>query len=268
MNGGVIGLFVFAFSIFVILMVLAQLFTTFNSVGSRRDITKSLKALSVKFSGHCELNNKNHAFPLVKFSQQDVDFQVEARSATRPQAHYVVRVSAPWKQEGFRLKIVRETYKTATNDMLKALDAKVGNAKFDKMFYLRTNNAEKMRELLTAPELLLVEKLFKIGCAQIYINNNVIYAERSIQSGFVSPAFVQSFIQLALGLMNPIGNDLQFITSSTSKTIPICQVCGDGMQTDLVSCLSCKTLHHRDCWKFVGVCSTYACGATQCQGVR
>jgi len=38
-----------------------------------------------------------------------------------------------------------------------------------------------------------------------------------------------------------------------------CQVCGELLTCDVVSCDQCATLHHQDCWTYAGGCSTYAC---------
>lgn len=39
-----------------------------------------------------------------------------------------------------------------------------------------------------------------------------------------------------------------------------CQVCGQGLLSDVVSCLTCATPHHADCFDYTGRCSTYGCG--------
>jgi RING finger family protein len=42
---------------------------------------------------------------------------------------------------------------------------------------------------------------------------------------------------------------------------PVCQVCGAKIPADnRVYCRRCKTPHHKDCWEFNGLCSTFACG--------
>ena len=38
-----------------------------------------------------------------------------------------------------------------------------------------------------------------------------------------------------------------------------CLVCGDSLESDLVSCTACATLHHQDCWDYARGCSTYGC---------
>jgi hypothetical protein len=42
-----------------------------------------------------------------------------------------------------------------------------------------------------------------------------------------------------------------------------CQVCGEGIAGDAVFCRSCQTPHHKDCWEYNGVCSTYGCRETR-----
>jgi len=42
-----------------------------------------------------------------------------------------------------------------------------------------------------------------------------------------------------------------------------CQVCGDPFgHGQVVHCIKCLTAHHADCWRYMGRCSTYACGST------
>ena len=40
----------------------------------------------------------------------------------------------------------------------------------------------------------------------------------------------------------------------------LCEVCGDPIEDLFVCCERCQTPCHRDCWAFVGGCSTFGCG--------
>jgi hypothetical protein len=41
----------------------------------------------------------------------------------------------------------------------------------------------------------------------------------------------------------------------------VCKVCGDSLDGgEVVYCRVCDTPHHRDCWRYFGGCSVYACG--------
>jgi hypothetical protein len=49
---------------------------------------------------------------------------------------------------------------------------------------------------------------------------------------------------------------------------PICEVCGEPIATTHVACVVCRTPYHRDCWTFVGGCSTYGCPSKQCESAE
>lgn len=252
--------------VFIMLLLAAGAITKIGGIDSDYEIRQSLKQLAKRFDG--QLLQKTKKFPEVLIISDGTPFTVSVRDTKKSGAKYICRVRAPWEDVGFRLKIVRETYATATQDMLKALDAKTGDAKFDKQFYLRTNNEAKMRQFLNDTGRANIQRLFRIGCGQVYINNDELFAERGIQSSFVSASFVKQFVELTASLAQTPSGQIQILSTSHQSTDPpTCQVCGDDMVEQLVACLSCKTLHHRDCWNFVGFCSTYACGEKICQGL-
>lgn len=39
-----------------------------------------------------------------------------------------------------------------------------------------------------------------------------------------------------------------------------CQVCGERLTHDVVSCVECETPHHADCFRYAEKCSTFGCG--------
>ena len=39
----------------------------------------------------------------------------------------------------------------------------------------------------------------------------------------------------------------------------ICQICGYPMNDEAVVCQTCETPHHKECWEYIGGCSTYGC---------
>jgi hypothetical protein len=38
-----------------------------------------------------------------------------------------------------------------------------------------------------------------------------------------------------------------------------CPVCGSAMEEGVIRCEACRTPHHRECWQYMGRCTTYAC---------
>lgn len=53
-------------------------------------------------------------------------------------------------------------------------------------------------------------------------------------------------------------------TAEDAEGPPECQVCGVPIEGEHVFCTACKTPFHRDCWSFVGGCSTFGCTNKQC----
>lgn len=42
-----------------------------------------------------------------------------------------------------------------------------------------------------------------------------------------------------------------------------CLICRHALAGDIVTCARCRTPHHRECFRFVGTCSIYACGSRE-----
>lgn len=52
---------------------------------------------------------------------------------------------------------------------------------------------------------------------------------------------------------------VEFAAAPADLAGALCGVCGDVLADPMVTCGSCETAHHPECWAFVGRCSTYAC---------
>jgi hypothetical protein len=54
-------------------------------------------------------------------------------------------------------------------------------------------------------------------------------------------------------------------SESENNNEQLCQVCGMELSAGpLVYCSKCKTPHHKDCWDYLGQCSTFACKSHIC----
>ena len=139
-------------------------------------------------------------------------------------------------------------------------DILVGSREFDDAFVIQSNNEETLKKILSPKAM---KQILSIGDdITVSISDGVLVMEmiRSIDQKF-----------LALKLIRTYGNiyremyDLNFATSGLelkfveSKTIT-CMVCGETIATNKVNCIQCDTAHHKDCWEYLGMCSTFACG--------
>ena len=79
--------------------------------------------------------------------------------------------------------------------------------------------------------------------------------------------FVSLCLQLAQHARVSAGREDGVKVVAESATEPgLCQICGADLEGELVSCASCATRHHRDCWDYTGICSTYGCGGRRVAG--
>jgi hypothetical protein len=60
------------------------------------------------------------------------------------------------------------------------------------------------------------------------------------------------------------GERIEFVTEAKGEIADIaataCQVCGEALESDVVTCESCRTPHHEECWEWNKGCTTYGCG--------
>jgi Prokaryotic RING finger family 1 len=83
------------------------------------------------------------------------------------------------------------------------------------------------------------------------------------------PLDIEQFVELGLTLFDQAAltrtAGIEFIDEGAVQVLDQaqCRVCGDGMDNDIVYCRRCKTPHHRECWEYNGVCSTYGCREVQ-----
>ena len=50
-----------------------------------------------------------------------------------------------------------------------------------------------------------------------------------------------------------------------------CEICGVPISSkevgEIVICLKCHTMHHRDCWNYYGGCPIYGCDSNECKTI-
>ena len=88
------------------------------------------------------------------------------------------------------------------------------------------------------------------------------------------PTDLIEFTDIAVGLYDQLlitsSEGIEFVAPGDAVVIDgaRCVVCGGTLETDIVSCVKCKTPYHRDCWEYAGACSTFGCGETRAVAPR
>jgi Prokaryotic RING finger family 1 len=151
---------------------------------------------------------------------------------------------------------------------------RVGDADFDRAFYVQANDPEMARDFLTAPVRWAVGNLQRLGppggmLVSINPERMLVQVDRNLG---LSPDALAAGVREALTIHDGLKNG---VASRMSEGVAIvaagpasaedagpsmCKVCGDPIgDAPKVQCATCRTPHHRDCWEFVGGCSIFGC---------
>ncbi len=96
----------------------------------------------------------------------------------------------------------------------------------------------------------------------VHAAQGLVEAARSLvaeleRSGQLSSESARVISASLAGGMQAVGK----VRVDSSGDSVICQVCGEAPgKASVVLCAQCETPHHAECWRFIGKCSTFACG--------
>lgn len=71
-------------------------------------------------------------------------------------------------------------------------------------------------------------------------------------------ALARSAGEIARALLDRPPAGMEILETGAGRGV--CGVCGDALTWGVVRCRSCRAPHHAECWRWIGACSTYACG--------
>jgi hypothetical protein len=147
-----------------------------------------------------------------------------------------------------------------------------GDTEFDRLYAARGAPRAKVELLLSAAVRIGVNQLrFLYDSNDLVVQiagGELIVTKRSLSR---QPKSVIRFVELCLELYEQAillhSAGLTFVDSPASLQASeapaegaACSVCGETFEGAFVTCKSCRTPFHKDCWKYFGGCSTYGCG--------
>jgi hypothetical protein len=155
-----------------------------------------------------------------------------------------------------------------------------GHPEFDRAYIVQANDPDIAREFLR-PESVrsAIEELRKMAAPTgmlISINPErlLVQVDRNLgQHGLLLEHAVRGALMIHDSLQDSVaarmteGIDVVAVGPAAPEEAgpPVCEVCGDPITGHHVMCSACRTPFHRDCWSFVGACSTFGCPSKQCQ---
>ena len=141
-------------------------------------------------------------------------------------------------------------------------DLQIGDREFDALYTVWGQCSQEFaRSILTPDVVFIIRELGKSGSVVFTLTPSKV--EIRTASSFVSNHAKLLDYAIRIGELltqTDAPADITFEKGEVQATA--CQICGSEFKGSLVKCVKCATLHHADCWKFFGQCSTYACGST------
>jgi hypothetical protein len=146
----------------------------------------------------------------------------------------------------------------------------IGDDRFDHAYKMRTNDPLEVKNLLTHGVRFQIEELRRLfGNDDVYvaIQSGCLLIRKRVRIRVFEELehITQQAIALYDQAMLTRSIGIEFLDHGSAQIIndATCQVCGDGIEEEMVVCCRCKTPHHQDCWQYYGACSTYGCQETR-----
>jgi hypothetical protein len=156
---------------------------------------------------------------------------------------------------------------------------RTGHPEFDRGYVVQANDPEIARELLTPFNVRsAIESLRKMAPPTgmlisinpermlVQVDRNLGQQPMLLDYAVRDALVVHDWLQHSVKARLADGIDVVSVGPAAPEDAgpPVCEVCGDPITGAHVRCTTCKTPFHRDCWSFVGACSTFGCTSKQC----
>lgn len=237
--------------------------TSRSTPGSRRSNYRRLAEL---YRGRTVGGGWFHA-PQVDFDYGDARVSLQVGRLARFGPRYTQLV-IDWPDSELDCE-VRPSRLARLRRLFRRSDIRTGVAWFDREFIVRGNNPQRIRELLTGGMQHGLQRLRELRRDRplhvVFANGQLCIRKRGKLRDY---NLLSWFVALGLELYDQAllveRTELKFVAPQPGEErVPVCKVCGEETLEQTVYCRRCRTPHHRDCWRYFGACSVYACGETR-----
>jgi hypothetical protein len=168
-----------------------------------------------------------------------------------------------------RLRITPEGFTSWLRSLVGGADTQVGDPAFDATYWIESSDSRWTKEVLTAAVrrgmLKLREESGWLGTTVVTVDLGpaglVLKVERMLVDETVS---LERFVELAILILaeaRGAGESAGIVIAAVeTKAGSECPVCGHAVRNER-TCPQCRTPHHEDCWKYMGGCAIFGCGA-------
>jgi hypothetical protein len=260
--------FIFAI-LFLMIRVLAQVVA---GLGSSR--TRAYRQLAKRFGGRYESRGLvdpptvsfRHGHSLVRVGLAPV----VAGQPALPRTRVVARFSQGLP---FRLELTPTGRKTPPQPPKGTRPVPTGLPEFDQLYLIQANDPDITREFIqpmaVRQALDALRRLAPPAGMLLSINPERLLVQVDRNLG-LSSALLDLAVRAALllhdALLTSVSTRLtegiaitEIAAVPPSSSLPECKVCGSPIEGPHVRCRACHSPFHRDCWNYIGACSTFGC---------
>ena len=145
-----------------------------------------------------------------------------------------------------------------------ARDIRIGDPDFDKEYFISAAPESFARDFLTTEIRHSIGELKRLGSGSVQLDLHGIRLHVQIGRELHDQRAIDRFLALSKMIVEAAagtraGAGFEIVEESQIQEGE-CQVCGDPMTERIVQCRACGTPHHKECWKYYRMCSTFSCG--------
>lgn len=180
-----------------------------------------------------------------------------------------VTIFAARVENAANLKISPQKFWHAIPKFFGWKDLQIGDPEFDGQFVVKSNSDAFARTFLTEACRRRVRDLFAMPGGRLVfdISGGIlqIVKHEYLPIGYGSE--LASFLTSCMGILSAIGVDVRAIevVEVVRSDEAVCRVCLAPLVDRLTACVKCRTIHHQECWDYMGCCSTFGCGSMRAE---
>jgi hypothetical protein len=263
--GPLVFLLVFTFTV-----ILTAFFIFY--VQSIRQLNDTFARLARKYGGTA-VPGTPLSRPQAQFHYKGSPVLVRLQSAGNRHAADFTMVQMRWPDTRLRLEVYPERIQSRIGKLMGMEDIEIGDTEFDRRYIISGNDHAAIRQFLTPgvrEQIDLLRELRTIDDIYVALAGGFLVVKK--RGHILDYLLLQRFAKMALDLFDQAmltnTDGIDFVDGidnldSVENSASICQICGEEITDEMVVCTSCRTPHHRDCWRYYGACSTYGCGQTE-----
>ena len=244
-----------------------------------------LEELRRKYAGTLTRAGLIFPFPVMHYEVGRIAARFEARveAFRHQQAMLVCRYelvhTGPVAAGPVTLKVFPETFFHSVVKMFGMQDLRIGHPDFDQKLIVQSAPVEAFNPLLGEGLREHLVRLYRMSPSlhlfHVSYSDGKLVIQRSLELSRYAPwaaDVVRQLDSIAWNLLDSLSPDrisafagaVEIVQSGPATEASVCLICAQAINDPTqMSCTTCDTPHHKDCWEYNGRCALFGCGGAR-----